>query len=186
MKDEEQMAGKHRTIRSLIYGLIASVCLSAILHAATSSTIVLTPNEKIVGTVNQDSGSISLWNRLELGEVCEVAVGDEPRTLAVSPDGHHHLRHHAAFADTCYRRSGKRPVHSDDWAGGPTSWRRTQRGRTTCVRLGIRWRLYRWGILTRTIAVVDLVKRSCQALSVRASSRRQAPESLRNPLFRTQ
>ena len=91
MKDEEQMAGKHRTIRSLIYGLIASVCLSAILHAATSSTIVLTPNEKIVGTVNQDSGSISLWNRLELGEVCEVAVGDEPRTLAVSPDGHHHI-----------------------------------------------------------------------------------------------
>ena len=114
MKDEEQMAGKHRTIRSKIYGLIASVCLSAILHAATSSTIVLTPNEKIVGTVNQDSGSISLWNRLELGEVCEVAVGDEPRTLAVSPDGHHHLRHHTAFADTCYRRSGKRPVHSDD------------------------------------------------------------------------
>jgi DNA-binding beta-propeller fold protein YncE len=88
MKDEEQMAGKHRTIRSLIYGLIASVCLSAILHAATGSTIVLTPNEKIVCTVNQDSGSISLWNRLELGEVCEVAVGDEPRTLAVSPDGH--------------------------------------------------------------------------------------------------
>ena len=47
MKDEEQMAGKHRTIRSLVYGLIASVCLSAILHAATSSTIVLTPNERL-------------------------------------------------------------------------------------------------------------------------------------------
>ena len=88
MKDEERMADKYRTIRSSIYGSIASVCLSAILHAATSSTIVLTPDEKIVCAVNQDSGSISLWNRLELGEVCEVAVGDEPRTLAVSPDGH--------------------------------------------------------------------------------------------------
>ena len=61
MKDEEQMEGKHRTIRSLVYGLIASVCLSAILHAATSSTIVLTPDEKIVCAVNQDSGSITAY-----------------------------------------------------------------------------------------------------------------------------
>tara|TARA_B100000809_G_C15126600_1_gene526517 strand:+ start:128 stop:409 length:282 start_codon:yes stop_codon:yes gene_type:complete len=87
MKDEERMADKYRTIRSSIYGSIASVCLSAILHAATSSTIVLTPNEKIVCTVNQDSGSISLWNRLEPRKVHEAAVGVEPRTLAVSPDG---------------------------------------------------------------------------------------------------
>ena len=71
----------------LIYGSIAIMCFSAILHAATNSTIMLTPDEKIVCAVNQDSGTISLWSRLEPGKVREVVVGDEPRTLAISPDG---------------------------------------------------------------------------------------------------
>ena len=86
MEDEERMACKCRTILGLISGL-ASVCFVAILHASTCSTIVLTPDEKIVCAVNQDSGSISLWNRLESRKVHEVAVGVEPRTLAISPDG---------------------------------------------------------------------------------------------------
>ena len=57
------------------------------LHAATSSTIVLTPDEKTVCAVNQDSGSVSFWNWSDTGVVREVTVGEEPRTVAVSPDG---------------------------------------------------------------------------------------------------
>ncbi len=56
-------------------------------EAAQTSSIVLTPDEKTACAVNQDSGSISLWNFSGDTLVKEIEVGDEPRTLAVSPDG---------------------------------------------------------------------------------------------------
>lgn len=55
----------------------------------STSTIALSPDEKTVCAVNQDSGSISLWNRSETGTkaVIEIPSGEEPRTLALSPEG---------------------------------------------------------------------------------------------------
>jgi len=52
-----------------------------------TSSVVLTPDGKTVCAVNQDSGSVSLWNWAGEGKVTEIKVGQEPRTLAVSPDG---------------------------------------------------------------------------------------------------
>lgn len=53
----------------------------------SSSPIALTPDGKTVCAVNQDSGSISLWDWAGDDRVREVSVGEEPRNLAVSPDG---------------------------------------------------------------------------------------------------
>jgi len=53
----------------------------------SSSPIALTPDEKLVCAVNEDSGSISLWDWGQGGEVTEIQVGEDPRTLAVSPEG---------------------------------------------------------------------------------------------------
>ncbi len=52
-----------------------------------SSSIVLTPDEQTVCAANQDSGSVSLWDRSKGDAVREVVVGNEPRALAVSPGG---------------------------------------------------------------------------------------------------
>ncbi|MHC4180190.1 MAG: beta-propeller fold lactonase family protein, partial [Planctomycetota bacterium] len=67
--------------------LLAVAALPVEIRAAHTSSIVFGPNEKTVCAVNQDSGSISLWDFAGDGSVVEIKAGDEPRTLAVSPDG---------------------------------------------------------------------------------------------------
>ena len=84
------MTRVQRTIRkTMLAVLLATACRADGLAASRSSTIALTPDGTIVCVVNQDSGSVSLWCVTEEAkdEVREVAVGDEPRTLAVAPDG---------------------------------------------------------------------------------------------------
>ncbi len=68
--------------------IVLSLSAPAALGAATqTSSIVLTPDEKTACVVNQDAGSVSLWDFSGGDLVKEIEVGDEPRTLAVSPDG---------------------------------------------------------------------------------------------------
>ena len=124
--------------------------------------------------------------------MCEVEVGDEPRTLAVSLNGH------TVYVTTQRSQTlaiidlgkGQRTA-TIELVGQPLGVVLSADGRRAFVSefAGD----YIDGIYSPgTIAVVDLVETishqedTCQALSVRASSRRQAPESLRNPLFRTQ
>ena len=80
----------HLAITLLVTGLClpmaASLAVETDLSSSTSS-ITLTPDEQTVCAVNQDSGSISLWNWSGDETVREIKVGAEPRTLAVSPDG---------------------------------------------------------------------------------------------------
>ncbi|MFV2067059.1 MAG: YncE family protein, partial [Pirellulales bacterium] len=54
---------------------------------AQSMSIALTPDEKTVCVANQDSGTVSLLAWSTDDELREIAVGDEPRTVAVSPAG---------------------------------------------------------------------------------------------------
>ncbi len=69
--------------------LLCAVSISLALQgsAMQSSPIALTPDEKTLCAVNQDSGSISLWRWPQIEGVREIQVGEEPRTLAISPDG---------------------------------------------------------------------------------------------------
>ncbi len=74
----------------LIVALIVQLLIVSSLsmcEASQTSSIVLTPDEKTACAVNQDAGSISLWNFSADDPVKEIKVGDEPRTLAVSTDG---------------------------------------------------------------------------------------------------
>jgi len=59
-------------------------------HSARTagSTIALTPDQRTICAVNQDGGSISLWEWGADREPVEIPVGDEPRSLAVAPNGH--------------------------------------------------------------------------------------------------
>jgi len=66
----------------------ASFLCSPVVQGA-SSPIALTPDERTVCAVNQDSGSISIWDWTTEREPVEIPVGDEPRMLAVAPDGRH-------------------------------------------------------------------------------------------------
>jgi YVTN family beta-propeller protein len=56
-------------------------------RALQSSPIALSPDESCVATANQDSGSISVVDLAGGNRIKEIRVGEEPRTLAWSPDG---------------------------------------------------------------------------------------------------
>jgi large repetitive protein len=71
------------------YGLLTfffTSILSTPSAIASSSSITMTPNEQTVCAVNQDSGSISLWNWKRDEKPVEIPVGVEPRTITVSSD----------------------------------------------------------------------------------------------------
>lgn len=76
------------TLRNFFFNATAWL-ISFSLHAGSSSSIVLTPDEKTVCAVNQDGDSVSLWSWETIGEgtVREIHVGDEPRNLAFAADG---------------------------------------------------------------------------------------------------
>ena len=52
----------------------------------SSSAVVVSPDGALVAAVNPDSDSITLVDALGLRLIKEIAVGDEPRTLAFTPD----------------------------------------------------------------------------------------------------
>ena len=71
-----------------LFVLAASFLCSPSVWGA-SSPIVLTPDDRTICAVNQDSGSVSVWEWSTEREPVEIPVGDEPRMLAVAPDGRH-------------------------------------------------------------------------------------------------
>ena len=52
----------------------------------SSSGVVVSPDGALVAAVNPDSDSITIVDALGLGVVREITVGDDPRTLAFTPD----------------------------------------------------------------------------------------------------
>ena len=52
----------------------------------SSSGVVVSPDGALVAAVNPDSDSITLVDALGLGVIREITVGDDPRTLAFTPD----------------------------------------------------------------------------------------------------
>ena len=52
----------------------------------SSSAVVVSPDGALVAAVNPDSDSITLVDALGLRLIKEIAVGDEPQTLAFTPD----------------------------------------------------------------------------------------------------
>ena len=52
----------------------------------SSSAVAVSPNGALVAAVNPDSDSITLVDAIGLKPIKEISVGDEPRTLAFTPD----------------------------------------------------------------------------------------------------
>ncbi|MEE3372833.1 MAG: hypothetical protein VX346_26095 [Planctomycetota bacterium] len=52
-----------------------------------NSTVVISPNERLVGAVNQDADTISLWRWQTDQPVTQIQVDEEPRNIAFSGDG---------------------------------------------------------------------------------------------------
>ena len=73
-----------RALIALAVGLGCSLSI-----AGASSSIALTPDHRTICAVNQDSGSVSVWEWSTEREPVEIPVGDEPRMLAVAADGRH-------------------------------------------------------------------------------------------------
>lgn len=53
---------------------------------STSSTIAVSPNGKLVVAINPDSNSITIVDPITLKVLTEITVGNNPRTLAITPD----------------------------------------------------------------------------------------------------
>src|ERR1035438_5835078 len=69
---------------------VACVMLLLPLRAATpvsSSAIALSPDAATVFLVNSDSNSVSSIDTLADQKLAETTVGNDPRSLAISPDG---------------------------------------------------------------------------------------------------
>ena len=66
--------------------LLSAYCLMTVpLHR--NSTIVLSPDERLVCTVNQDADTVSLWQWQTKQPVTQIQVDKEPRNIAFSGDG---------------------------------------------------------------------------------------------------
>jgi len=67
---------------------IAILACAAGTGPARTSAIALTPDERAVCAVDEDAGLVRIWTPAERdGSIREIAAGEEPRTLAVSPAG---------------------------------------------------------------------------------------------------
>ena len=66
--------------------LLSAYCLMTVpLHR--NSTIALSPDERLVCTVNQDADTISLWQWQTKQPATQIQVDKEPRNIAFSGDG---------------------------------------------------------------------------------------------------
>ncbi|MBT4074246.1 MAG: beta-propeller fold lactonase family protein [Chloroflexi bacterium] len=57
----------------------------------SSSAVAVTPDGRLLVAVNPDSDSVTIVDAETSAVLAEVGVGDDPRTLAITPDGSHAL-----------------------------------------------------------------------------------------------
>jgi YVTN family beta-propeller protein len=67
--------------------LVATSTLGSASVVFGGSPIAVTADDRTICAVNQDSGSVSIWEWATDLEPIEIPVGEEPRMLAISPDG---------------------------------------------------------------------------------------------------
>ena len=67
--------------------------------SVASSAVAVAPDGSIVAAVNPDSDSVTLVDAVSLSVLREVPVGDDPRTLAFTPDSRHLLVANRASAE---------------------------------------------------------------------------------------
>ena len=65
---------------------VTSTSAKPLSHSVAAAAVAVSPDGRIVVTVNPDSDSITLVDAITLAVLAEIPVGDNPRTVSLTPD----------------------------------------------------------------------------------------------------